>query len=76
MAELLKKYHVMVLEKPSALLQIFDRAVPKIQSDEILIEGLACGVCRTDLHISDGGPCGWQEQFTGSHYTVSALVST
>lgn len=28
--------------------------VPRIRPDEILVKVLACGVCRTDLHVSEG----------------------
>src|SRR4051794_1820014 len=31
-----------------------DREIPQIGADEVLIRVLACGVCRTDLHVVDG----------------------
>ncbi|KWV92417.1 alcohol dehydrogenase [Erythrobacter sp. YT30] len=35
-------------------LQMVERPVPMPEAKEILLEVLACGVCRTDLHIVDG----------------------
>jgi propanol-preferring alcohol dehydrogenase len=31
-----------------------DRDVPEPDADEVLVRVLACGVCRTDLHLADG----------------------
>jgi 6-hydroxycyclohex-1-ene-1-carbonyl-CoA dehydrogenase len=36
-------------------LRIEDWPVPKIESDEILVQVAACGVCHTDLHYLDHG---------------------
>lgn len=30
------------------------RAVPQPEPDEVLVRVTACGVCRTDLHLSEG----------------------
>jgi propanol-preferring alcohol dehydrogenase len=30
--------------------------VPEPMADELLVEVLACGLCRTDLHVVDGDP--------------------
>lgn len=35
-------------------LQLVERPIPLPEANEILLEVLACGVCRTDLHIVDG----------------------
>jgi propanol-preferring alcohol dehydrogenase len=45
---------VMVLERPGEPLALNERAVPKPGAGELLLEVLACGVCRTDLHLVDG----------------------
>ena len=44
----------MVLEKPGAPLVMQDLAVPEPSEHEVLLKVLACGVCRTDLHVVDG----------------------
>ncbi|HEY9871072.1 MAG TPA: alcohol dehydrogenase catalytic domain-containing protein, partial [Candidatus Obscuribacterales bacterium] len=44
----------MVLERPGELLALRERAVPKPGPGELLLAVLACGVCRTDLHLVDG----------------------
>jgi propanol-preferring alcohol dehydrogenase len=44
----------MVLEAPGEKLKARELPVPKPGHDQILLKVLACGVCRTDLHIVDG----------------------
>ncbi|MBM3319680.1 MAG: zinc-dependent alcohol dehydrogenase family protein [Candidatus Eisenbacteria bacterium] len=44
----------MVLEKIGAPLRLVDLPEPSPGSEEVLVRVLACGVCRTDLHIVDG----------------------
>lgn len=44
----------MVLHKIGEPLQLQDVAVPKPNSQQVLINVHACGICRTDLHILDG----------------------
>jgi propanol-preferring alcohol dehydrogenase len=44
----------MVLEKPGSPLRITERPDPIPNPGEILVKVLACGVCRTDLHLIDG----------------------
>lgn len=46
--------HAMVLEQGASLLAERELPRPKPQAGEILVRVLACGVCRTDLHIVDG----------------------
>lgn len=43
-----------ILEKPKEALILKELPIPQPQSDEVLIKVLACGVCRTDLHVVDG----------------------
>ena len=47
-----------VLHKPSAIserpLRIEDVAQPELASGHVLLKVRACGVCRTDLHITEG----------------------
>src|SRR5579862_5899267 len=44
----------MVMEAPRTPLVLRERSVPSPGAGEILIAVLACGVCRSDLHVIDG----------------------
>ena len=44
----------MILEKVNQPLQLKSIPVPKPNEKQVLIKIIACGVCRTDLHIVDG----------------------
>lgn len=44
----------MVLEKIKTPLQLKELPIPEPGRGQILVKVLACGVCRTDLHIIDG----------------------
>jgi propanol-preferring alcohol dehydrogenase len=43
-----------LVEAAAGHLQLNERPVPKPRTGEVLVRVLACGVCRTDLHIVDG----------------------
>ncbi len=49
-----KQYRAMQLDGPGRSLRVVERAMPVPGANEMLIKVLACGVCRTDLHIVDG----------------------
>lgn len=44
----------MVLERPGSPLRLRERPRPVPGPGEVLVRVLACGVCRTDLHVVDG----------------------
>lgn len=44
----------MLLEAPASPLVLRDLPEPKLCAHDVLLEVLACGVCRTDLHVVDG----------------------
>lgn len=44
----------MVLHRPGAGLELVERPDPVPGPGEVLLKVLACGVCRTDLHVVDG----------------------
>jgi propanol-preferring alcohol dehydrogenase len=44
----------MQLDRPGERLRMVERPLPEPGEGELLIEVLACGVCRTDLHVVDG----------------------
>lgn len=52
--DLPRTFKAMQLDRPGVRLKQVERQMPSIQPDEMLIAVLACGVCRTDLHIVDG----------------------
>ena len=43
-----------VLDKPGSPLVLRERPTPEPAAGEALVEIVACGVCRTDLHVVDG----------------------
>ncbi|MGK7907883.1 MAG: zinc-dependent alcohol dehydrogenase family protein [Synechococcus sp.] len=44
----------LIFDRPHAPLQLVERPIPTPSSEQVLLRVLACGVCRTDLHIVDG----------------------
>ncbi|HEX9291639.1 MAG TPA: zinc-dependent alcohol dehydrogenase family protein [Anaeromyxobacteraceae bacterium] len=44
----------MVVERPGEPLASRERATPEPGPDDVVVRVLACGVCRTDLHVADG----------------------
>jgi propanol-preferring alcohol dehydrogenase len=44
----------MILESAHAPLRAQDVPAPRVMPDQVVLRVLACGVCRTDLHIVDG----------------------
>src|SRR5215211_9286855 len=44
----------MVLERVGGPLRMVQRAAPEPEPGQLLVRVLACGVCRTDLHLLDG----------------------
>ena len=44
----------MVIRRPGERLRLEEREIPEPGPTQLLIRVLACGVCRTDLHLVDG----------------------
>ena len=44
----------MVLKNVGQPLELVQRTIPQPSSKQVLIKVIACGVCRTDLHLVDG----------------------
>jgi propanol-preferring alcohol dehydrogenase len=44
----------MVVDQPGARLRLEERDVPSPGPGQLLVHVLACGLCRTDLHVVDG----------------------
>ncbi len=49
-----KRMRAMVLERAGEPLKLSELPVPAPNSGELLLKVLACGICRTDLHVVDG----------------------
>lgn len=48
------EFRAMILQRPGAPLTEALRPRPAVAAGDVLLQVLACGVCRTDLHILDG----------------------
>ena len=46
--------NAMVFEGVGQPMTLTERPIPEPGPNEVLLKVLACGVCRTDLHIIDG----------------------
>jgi propanol-preferring alcohol dehydrogenase len=66
----------MVLEEPGGSLVARDRELHKPATGELLLEVLACGVCRTDLHLLDGELPGVTFPIVPGHQVVGRIVET
>ena len=65
----------MVLDQPGQPLQARDIPVREPGPSEILIKVLACGVCRTDLHVVDGELTDPKLPLVPGHEIVGRVVS-
>src|ERR1700761_5668756 len=52
--ELPKTMKAMVLESQNQPLKLKIVPVPQPREGQVLIKVIACGICRTDLHVIDG----------------------
>jgi alcohol dehydrogenase, propanol-preferring len=68
-----------VLTTPSSIadspLRIEEVPVPKPGAGEVLLRVMACGVCRTDLHIVEGELVALHRQIIPGHQIVGEVVS-
>ncbi|MFW0792373.1 zinc-binding alcohol dehydrogenase family protein [Gordonia sp. CPCC 205515] len=55
-------------------LEFIDKPTPTPAADELLVRVLACGVCRTDLHVSEGDLPVHREHVTPGHEVVGEVV--
>lgn len=53
-----------------------DRKVPAPTGDELLVDCLACGVCRTDLHVIDGELPAHRSPVVPGHQVVGRVAHT
>ncbi len=66
----------MVVERPGAPLVERERPVPEPGPDDVLLRVLACGVCRTDLHVADGELPPLGHPVVPGHEIVGEVVRT
>jgi len=62
--------------KSASPLKIEDRPVPEPESGEVLLRVEACGVCRTDLHITMGELKPLHEAIIPGHQIVGRVMKT
>lgn len=55
-------------------LELVERPDPEPAADELLVRVLACGVCRTDLHVLDGDLPVHRPDVTPGHEAVGVVV--
>ncbi len=55
--------------------ELTERPVPVPEPDEVVVEVVVCGVCRTDLHVIDGELPVHREHVTPGHQIVGTVAS-
>ncbi|HET9871301.1 MAG TPA: zinc-dependent alcohol dehydrogenase family protein [Propionibacteriaceae bacterium] len=55
-------------------LRLVDRTLPTPQPDEILVRVLVCGLCRTDLHLSEGDLAPRRPETIPGHQIVGEVI--
>jgi propanol-preferring alcohol dehydrogenase len=66
----------MILPAPGQPLVMADLPQPQPQPHELLLQVLACGVCRTDLHIVDGDLPARHAGIVPGHEVVGRVLAT
>ncbi|HTQ53990.1 MAG TPA: zinc-dependent alcohol dehydrogenase family protein [Bryobacteraceae bacterium] len=68
-----------VLESPAPIeqhpLRYMDRPVPQPAAGEVLVAVRACGVCRTDLHVTEGELAPRKQPVIPGHQVVGAVAA-
>jgi propanol-preferring alcohol dehydrogenase len=62
--------------QPQSLLRLSDLPVPDPGTGTLLVKVLACGVCRTDLHLVDGELASCRYPVTPGHEIVGRVVAS
>ena len=55
-------------------LRLEDLPIPRVEAGKVLVKVLACGVCRTDLHLLDGELPACRYPVTPGHEVVGQVV--
>ncbi len=64
----------MQLAAPRTPLRLVDLPTPRPAADQIVLRVLACGVCRTDLHVVDGELAQGKMPIVPGHEIVGSVV--
>ena len=59
---------------PAPFLQLEDVSCPEVRAGHTLLRVLACGVCRTDLHIVEGDLAALKPELIPGHQIVGKIV--
>ena len=59
---------------PGSFLHIEDVPRPQLEAGHVLLRVVACGVCRTDLHIVEGDLLPVRPQLIPGHQIVGEVV--
>ena len=62
------------LSAPGKWLSLEERPMPEPQPGEVLLKVLACGVCRTDLHIVEGDLAPLRPRIVPGHQIVGQVL--
>jgi len=62
------------IDSDPAPLRLVERPVPEPAAGEVLVQVLACGVCRTDLHVAEGDLPVHRAHVTPGHEIVGRVV--
>ena len=63
------------LRRPEKWLVLEEREQPRLGPGEVLLKVIACGVCRTDLHIVEGDLPALQPRIVPGHQIVGEVVA-
>ena len=64
-----------VFNAPGLPLRLEERAIPEPAAGELLLKVLACGICRTDLHVVDGDLAEPKLPLVLGHQVVGEVVA-
>ncbi len=62
------------IESVPCPLQLVEKPVPSPKAGEVLVKVLACGVCHTDLHVTEGDLPVHQPNVTPGHEIVGRVI--
>ncbi|MEU2734885.1 zinc-binding alcohol dehydrogenase family protein, partial [Streptomyces sp. NPDC007095] len=72
--------HAWEVDRPGPIegkpLRFVERPIPVPGADELLVHVRACGVCRTDLHVSEGDLPVRRPRVTPGHEVVGVVAAT
>lgn len=66
----------MVLHQPKSKLQLSSIPLPEPSASQVLIKVIACGICRTDLHIIDGELTSPRLPLIPGHEIIGTVIKT